>query len=152
MTHREQIRSKAVSLLEARPEGLRFGELRNQLRAALPDIPPNTISGNLVALSERFPEQVVRPARGLFLHTKFHEPVPSTSSTTSLLASQQTAGSGKIREDDFYAPFADWLETGLEECTKAIAVGGNRFRDKWGTPDVVGIRDASEERYRQVPD
>ena len=29
----------------------------------------------------------------------------------------------------------------LEECTKAIAVGGAVFKDKWGTPDVVGIRE-----------
>ncbi len=29
----------------------------------------------------------------------------------------------------------------LEECTKAIALGGNRFRDKWRTPDVIGIRE-----------
>lgn len=27
-----------------------------------------------------------------------------------------------------------------EECTKAISLGGNKFRDKWGTPDVIGKR------------
>src|SRR3989304_3815831 len=25
-----------------------------------------------------------------------------------------------------------------DDCTKAIALGGNKFKDKWGTPDVVG--------------
>ena len=29
----------------------------------------------------------------------------------------------------------------LEECTKAIPVGGNPSRDKWGTPDVIGVRE-----------
>ncbi len=29
----------------------------------------------------------------------------------------------------------------LEECTKAIPLGGNKFKDKWGTPDVIGIRE-----------
>jgi hypothetical protein len=29
----------------------------------------------------------------------------------------------------------------VEECTKAIPVGGNLFKDKWGTPDVIGIRE-----------
>ncbi len=27
----------------------------------------------------------------------------------------------------------------LDECTKAISLGGNAFKDKWGTPDVIGV-------------
>jgi hypothetical protein len=30
------------------------------------------------------------------------------------------------------------LVNDLEECTKAIPLGGNRFQDRWGTPDVIG--------------
>jgi hypothetical protein len=30
----------------------------------------------------------------------------------------------------------------LEECTKAIQLGGNTFKDKWGTPDVIGKRES----------
>ncbi len=48
----------------------------------------------------------------------------------------------KVKEEAFYEPFADWLVNELEECTNAIAVGGNAFKDKWGTPDVIGIREA----------
>ena len=44
----------------------------------------------------------------------------------------------KIKEEDFYNSFADWLVNDMEECTKAICLGGNLFKDKWGTPDVVG--------------
>lgn len=47
-----------------------------------------------------------------------------------------------IREEDFYKPFADWLINEVEEATKAIPLGGNKFRDKWGTPDVIGIRES----------
>ena len=36
--------------------------------------------------------------------------------------------------------FADWLVNDLEDCSKAIPLGGNIFRDRWGTPDVIGIR------------
>jgi len=36
------------------------------------------------------------------------------------------------------SPFADYLVKELEECTKAIPLGGNRFQDRWGTPDVIG--------------
>ena len=46
-----------------------------------------------------------------------------------------------LKEEQFYEPFADWITSELEECTKTIALGGNRFKDKWGTPDVIGIRE-----------
>lgn len=45
----------------------------------------------------------------------------------------------KIKEEDFYDSFAKWLVDDLEECTKAISLGGNKFKDKWGTPDVIGV-------------
>lgn len=48
----------------------------------------------------------------------------------------------RIKEESFYEPFADWLQNDLEECTKAISLGGNKFRDKWGTPDVIGKRES----------
>ena len=47
-----------------------------------------------------------------------------------------------VQEEDFYSPFADWLKDELEDVTKAIPLGGNRFKDKWGTPDVIGKRDS----------
>ena len=38
-----------------------------------------------------------------------------------------------------------------EECTKAVALGGNRFRDKWGTPDVLGKRESKRSDIIQAP-
>lgn len=32
----------------------------------------------------------------------------------------------------------------LEECTGAIPLGGGKFKDKWGTPDVIGVYKFSE--------
>ena len=49
---------------------------------------------------------------------------------------------GKIKEEDFYGPFADWLKNEIEDVTDAITLGGNVFKDKWGTPDVVGKRES----------
>jgi hypothetical protein len=46
----------------------------------------------------------------------------------------------QVSEEDFFAPFAEWIKNELEECTKAIPLGRNKFKDKWGTPDVLGIR------------
>src|SRR5207245_4914040 len=47
--------------------------------------------------------------------------------------------STKIKEEDIYGSFADYLVKELEECSKAILLGGNKFKDKWGTPDVIGV-------------
>jgi hypothetical protein len=39
----------------------------------------------------------------------------------------------------------------MEECTRAIPLGGNRFRDKWGTPDVVGKSESKRTDIIQAP-
>jgi hypothetical protein len=39
----------------------------------------------------------------------------------------------------------------LEECPKAIAVGGAVFRDKWGTPNVIGIREPKKSDIVKFP-
>ena len=56
-----------------------------------------------------------------------------------------------MKEEDFYVPFADWLENDLEECTKAIPLGGSRFKDKWGTPDVLGKWESKRSDIIQAP-
>src|ERR1035437_3013649 len=53
------------------------------------------------------------------------------------------SASERTGEEQFYRPFAGWLTNDREECTKAIHLGGNRFRDKWGTPDVIGKRESA---------
>ena len=49
-----------------------------------------------------------------------------------------------LRREDFYDPFSRWLEHDLEDVTKAISLGGNRFGVKWGTPDVIGKRESKK--------
>lgn len=44
-----------------------------------------------------------------------------------------------MKEEDFYPAVANYLRGELEECTKAITLGGKKFQDKWGTPDVIGV-------------
>src|SRR5207249_10983371 len=66
------------------------------------------------------------PARGLFRHVKYRD-VESQVATP--------VEPPKIKEEDFYGSFADYLVKELEECSKAIVLGGNKFKDKWGTPE-----------------
>jgi len=134
-TKREKIISKAMGIIKSNSDGIRYSELVRKIQGELPDIPINTIHGTIWNLETRAPREIYKPARGLFRHTMFREaPVsegePETTPTVE-----------KINEEDFYQPFANWLVNELEECTKAIPLGGNKFKDKWGTPDVIGIRE-----------
>jgi len=145
MTNREQIVSKALQLLSNAPHGIRWSELNRQVRDALPQISKNTIAGTLWNLDAKLPDQVFKPARGLWMHVNSREatqaPQPPVTPTTK----------EKILEKAFYEPFASWLINELEECTKAIEVGGNAFKDKWGTPDVIGIREPKKSDIIQFP-
>lgn len=134
-TSKARIISKAIELLEGRQEGLRYSELVRKIQQAFPEIPTNTIHGTVWNLDVREPDQVYKAARGLFKHTSFRD--TQTGEVTSI----PSLVLEKAREEDFYKPFADWLVKELEECTKAIPLGGNRFKDKWGTPDVIGIHE-----------
>jgi len=131
-TRKEQIRSKAVEILKSRPNGLRYMELMRMIYDSFPDIPYKTIPASLWDLDIRLPNEVYKPARGLFRHIIFRE-------KGIIEEERKPPQVERIEEEDFYKPFADWLVNESEDCTKAITLGGNKFRDKWGTPDVIGI-------------
>ena len=68
--------------------------------------------------------------------------------TASRLQNRERDGQSSRKESAFYDSFAKYLEYAksedddndrLDECTKAVAWGGNRSGNIWGTPDVVGI-------------
>lgn len=125
-TKGEKIRSKAIGMLKSSPDGIRYSELVRKIHDTLPEIRVGAIRGNVFNLHTRIPNEVYKPARGLFRHCRFRNgPIPPPEGT---------------KEEDFYKPFADWLVSEIEECTKAIPLGGAKFKDKWGTPDVIGKR------------
>jgi hypothetical protein len=135
VTKRERIVSKAIDLIKSNSNGIRYSELVRKIQEEFSDIPVNTIHGTVWNLEIRLPNEVYKPARGLFRHTSFKETDISEEERKTLPRIE------KISEEDFYRPFADWLVNEVEECTKAIPLGGNKFKDKWGTPDVIGIRE-----------
>jgi hypothetical protein len=106
----------------------------------------NTVTGTLWNLDQRFPDRVYRPSRGLFRLLEFRD-----QNSEQLRPDLIPPPSTQVHEQDFYAAFADWLQNDLEECTKAIPLGGNRFRDKWGTPDVIGKRESMRSDILQAP-
>lgn len=136
-----QIRDVAFQLLEKKPEGIRYSDLKRQILDNNSGFNPNTINGAIWDLDIMFPDRIYKPDRGVFRLLKFKEDVP-TQPDQQVLISNKIRKKLSIKEGDFYKPFADWLVNELEECTSAIELGGNIFRDKWGTPDVIGIRES----------
>ena len=134
-TRRELIQAKAIEILKNNPQGIRYSQLINEIKESLADVPINTIHGTVWKLGATRPEEVYKAGRGLFRHVSFKETQAATQEFTMYPVSH-------ISEDEFYQSFANYLVTDLEECTKAISLGQNIFRDKWGTPDVIGIEES----------
>jgi hypothetical protein len=122
----QQIRDFALHLVAKNPGGIRYGELVAAVLAAHPQTPRNTVIGSLFSFEKRFPDKVAKPARGLYMPAGAFETPPTTTTTTG------------GRESDFYAPLATWLQN-EDEVTVARGLGGAWVRNKWATPDVVGV-------------
>lgn len=137
-TQREKILNKIREILESRPNGIRYSELHSEVKNALPEINVNTIHGNLWYLKQKIDngeiKEIVRPEKGLYVLEKYLE--GGQCEVVSKRGIETT--NVVILEESFYKPFAEYLVNDLEECTKAVPLGGNRFQDRWGTPDVIG--------------
>ena len=135
-TRREQIIKKAKDVLSEEPNGLRYTELVNKVHEILTNFPKNTIHGTIWNIETRCPKEIYKPSRGIFKLIKFRDDGEEIPEKKRIETKTK-----RIKEEEFYKPFAEWLVNELEECTKAIPLGSNYFRDKWGTPDVIGIRE-----------
>jgi hypothetical protein len=148
-TRREKIVEKALELLDGNPDGLRYSALVKEISKAMPEVPVNTIHGTVWDLNIQQSSNIYKPSRGLYRLIKYK---PNDSGVLPL---EPVAPKPKlaiaVKEEDFYGPFADWLVNELEDCTKAIALGGNKFKDKWGTPDVVGKNESKRSDIIQGP-
>ena len=114
--------------------GIRYGALVEQIAEQHPETPINTIHGSVWNLDALFPNEISKPSRGLFTPTKGDNEGVVVGST------EQIASTGvKVKETDFYKPFAQWLKKDLDEVTEVADLGGAGLKSKWGTPDVVGI-------------
>jgi hypothetical protein len=132
-SRREQVRSKFLSLLEEYPSGRRFSDLIDQLKIAFPEFPLGTLTGNVWNLDSVMPETVGKYSRGVWVLKKY------MNQTLEADIAKAEISSPKIKEQDFYESVKNFLVTELQECTTALALGGNIFKDKWGTPDVIGV-------------
>lgn len=134
---KERIRDRAVELIREHPEGLRYSELHRKLQESTPSFNAGTINSSIWNLDVVMPHAVWKPSKGLYRHAAFKDQDSSNDA-----AARIGPAAVRVREELFYGPFADWLKNEAEEVTHAIPLGGNVFRDKWGTPDVIGKRES----------
>ena len=130
-TQQEKIIKKAYEILENQPNGIRYADLIRKISEELPEIKINAIRGTVWVFKQKIDKEQIkdalRPEKGLYILKKYFKESEIKDEARK-----------EIKEEDFYKPFADYLVNDLEECTKAIPLGGNKFQDRWGTPDVIG--------------
>ncbi|MEU8897883.1 hypothetical protein AB0C65_18620 [Nocardia sp. NPDC048505] len=66
-----RIEAEALRLLDRNPDGLQWADLNTRLAAADPSWHPKTINGCVWKLVEKYPDQVYKPAKGLFRLAKY---------------------------------------------------------------------------------
>jgi hypothetical protein len=131
----KEIQKVARSIVASSPGGIRYTALIEKVLELSPETSPNTISGSVYNLDSLFPNEITKPSRGLFTSV-------GTSDSESIVVgnTEQVGPTGvKIKESDFYEPFAQWLKNDLGEVTNVAPLGGAGLKGKWGTPDVVGV-------------
>lgn len=131
----QQIKNLARSIIAENPGGIRYSALVQEISQQNPETPENTIHGSVWNLDALFPNEIAKPSRGLFT------PVAKAGNDVVEIGNtEQIATTGfKVKECDFYEPFAQWLQNDLDEVTEVASLGGAGLKSKWGTPDVVGI-------------
>ncbi len=143
-----EIRDLGRQIVLSHPGGIRYGEIARAILNEHPETSANTVYVQITELPGRFPAEISKPARGLYL------PVASPGTgRQEVQPAPLSVPPAAVREEDFYTPFADWLRNELEEVTVAIALGGASFQKKWGTPDVVGVyRPKASDRIKFDPE
>lgn len=131
------IRALAKKIISENPGGIRYTALVDAIAGQSAETPKNTIHGAVWNLDAVFPSEVTKPSRGLYKSTTNGGP----ASDAVVVGSQEqvTSTGQRVRESDFYEPFAEWLKNDLDEVTDVASLGGAGLRSKWGTPDVIGV-------------
>ncbi|MEM0275868.1 MAG: hypothetical protein QXU84_01895, partial [Candidatus Rehaiarchaeum fermentans] len=133
---KENVRSVLKEILEAHPEGMRYSDLIKAMKEIIPKPTVGTLQGKIGMIREDIKKgiekEIIQPEKGVYILAKY------------LKSEKVSKEKTKVKEEEFYEPFADYLVNDLEECTRAIPLGGNKFGDKWGTLDVLGVYKFSE--------
>ena len=141
--NRQQIQERALKVLDANPNGIRWMDLLRSVKADAPDTPHNSIHGGIHNLLTTRTSEILKVARGTYQLAKFVAEDSAAAkaqehATEVAQVRAETPESEPLTEQDFYESFAEWLVEN-DEATVASRLGGNGLSGKWGTPDVIGV-------------
>lgn len=68
-----RINAKALEVLEGNPEGVRWVDLATIIKASDAKLHPKTVNGCIWKLTEKFPDKVYKPSKGLFRLVKYKD-------------------------------------------------------------------------------
>ncbi|RCS30162.1 hypothetical protein DEO45_08870 [Rhodanobacter denitrificans] len=132
-TIRKRVADILTDAIKASPSGMRWAELHRTAERALPAENQNSIHGSIHYFASHLPDEISKPERGLYVYGA------ETPTELNSLGEPAVASISRLKEHDFYQPFADWLKDEVEEATVAVPLGGNCLGTKWGTPDVIAL-------------
>ena len=124
----------ARSIVASKPGGIRYAQLIDEISQKSPETSKHTTGSSVWNLHTIFPQEIAKPSRGLFMPGNSGDGASGGGSTEQVLPTGI-----KVKEVEFYKPFAEWLKNDLDEVNLAVSLGGAGLKSKWGTPDVVGI-------------
>jgi len=121
----------SMEILKNNPSGVKFSYLHAELIKKF-SLQTGQATGFIRDFFINSNGEVIKPEKGLYK-------LASNQNVTQNSSNSLVQATNNISEKDFYQSFADWLIEEVQECSKAIPLGGNKFGGKWGTPDVIGV-------------
>ena len=129
---KQKVFDAIMKILEKQPEGIDVKTLIKILKGKFSELSENTLRNYISFFRNNYQNSLDLSKRG-YLKLNIRN-----------LDANINNKSKPVKEENFYNSFAEFLVKDLKECTKAIPLGGNKFQDKWGTPDVLGVYRFSE--------
>src|SRR5258708_16620911 len=114
MNKRDQIRDKAIEILEKFPDGIRWVEMLKKVKEVFPDFPMNTIQGSLWDMDQTKSDLVFKPARGLWKHAKY-----KTADDNRVFIPISSPLKIKVKEKNFFQTLFNFLQNTPTDCTKS---------------------------------
>jgi len=129
----KEIRDLARSIV-LKSGGIQRSAILNEICKQNLEISKKAVESAIWDIDKSFPDEIAKTNRGFFAPLGSSESEPIGVGKTE----QVTPAGLKIKESDFYHPFAEWLRVDLDEVGAAIPLGGAVLKGKFGTPDVIG--------------
>ncbi len=171
-TLKHQVYEAMKEILPNYPSGIRSNELKSIISQKFPSELLHSIGSSMSIITDEHPKKFYKQkikGEGVFYFLVQNDTTDEKGDNIAQVAQYKESDNrvipeeGKYKEKDFYASFAKYLQYNdsdndneyyhLDECTKAIPVGGgSASQGKWGMPDVIGVLQPDYNDFVQFSD